>query len=84
MQCCSRPKDKDGYNRLTHHSDIVKSRNLTLKYVIDAEPEVDTVLETEIDEGAGCMMLYKPRIFGAMIGIVPLIRGQQQLAEYIR
>jgi hypothetical protein len=63
---------------------MVKSQNLTLKYVIDADSEVDTVLETEIDEGAGCVMFYKPRVFGAMIGVVPLIRGQQQLTKHIR
>lgn len=62
---------------------MVKSQDLTLKYVVDADSEVNAVLETEIDEGAGRVMFNKSRIFGAMIGVVPLVGWQQQLTEYI-
>jgi hypothetical protein len=59
------------------------SKRLTQEDVIDADPEVNAVLETEVHKGACCMVLYEPRILGAMIGVVPLIRGQQQLAEHV-
>jgi hypothetical protein len=62
---------------------MINSNRLTQENVIDADPEIDAVLETEIDKGACCMVLYEPRILGAMIGVVPLIRGQQQLTQHV-
>jgi hypothetical protein len=62
---------------------MINSKKLTQEDVIDADPEVDAVLETEVHKGACCMVLYEPRILGAMIGVVPLIRGQQQLTEHV-
>jgi len=54
-----------------------KKIGLTLEDVVDADPQVDAVLEAEVDERPGSVVLDKAGVLGAVVGVVPLVGRQQ-------
>lgn len=52
-----------------------------MKNVIHREPKIDSVLETKVDEYPSNVMLDIASVLGGMVGVVPLIRGEEELRE---
>ena len=57
---------------------------VTLQNIKDTDPKVDAMLEAEINKGARRVVLDEARVLCTVVGVVPLVRRQQQLAQRVR
>ena len=49
----------------------------------EVDPPSQSVKDPHVDEYPGRVVLDVARVFGAVVGVVPLVRGQQQLHEHV-
>lgn len=42
------------------------------------------MLKAKVDQYSSDMVLDVARVLGAVVGVIPLVRGQQQLTQHVR